>query len=32
MVLAAGLRGRIRLSGETLTVRVPVRDLEPLRT
>jgi GNAT superfamily N-acetyltransferase len=31
MVLAAGLRGRIRLAGEELTVRVPVRDLRPLR-
>ena len=31
MVLAAGLRGRIRLVGDTLTVRVPVRDLRPLR-
>jgi GNAT superfamily N-acetyltransferase len=27
MVLGAGLRGRIRLSGEELTVRVPLRDL-----
>ena len=31
MVLAAGLRGRIRLVGDTLTVRVPVRELRPLR-
>ena len=31
MVLAARLRGRIRLAGEELTVRVPVRDLRPLR-
>ena len=31
MVLAAGLRGRIRMAGDTLTVRVRVRDLEPLR-
>jgi ribosomal protein S18 acetylase RimI-like enzyme len=31
MVLAAGLRGRIRMAGEELTVRVPVRDLRPLR-
>ena len=31
MVLAAGLRGRIRMAGEKLTVRVPVRDLRPLR-
>lgn len=30
MVLGAGLRGRIRMSGETLTVRIPVRDLKPL--
>jgi GNAT superfamily N-acetyltransferase len=32
MVLGAGLRGRIRLTGGELTVRVPVRDLRPLRT
>jgi ribosomal protein S18 acetylase RimI-like enzyme len=32
MVLAAGLRGRIRMAADTLTVRVPVRDLKPLRT
>jgi ribosomal protein S18 acetylase RimI-like enzyme len=31
MVLAAGLRGRIRMAGELLTVRVPVRDLKPLK-
>jgi len=31
MVLAAGLRGRIRMSADVLTVRVPVRDLTPLR-
>jgi GNAT superfamily N-acetyltransferase len=31
MVLAAGLRGRIRMAGGELTVRVPVRDLRPLR-
>ena len=31
MVLAAGLRGRIRLAGGQLTVRVPVRGLRPLR-
>jgi GNAT superfamily N-acetyltransferase len=31
MVLAAGLRGRIRMAGDQLTVRVPVRDLKPLR-
>lgn len=30
MVLAAGLRGRIRMSADTLTVRIPVRDLRPL--
>jgi GNAT superfamily N-acetyltransferase len=32
MVLAAGLRGRIRMAGDQLTVRVAVRDLKPLRT
>ena len=32
MVMAAGLRGRIRMAADTLTVRVPVRDLKPLRT
>jgi ribosomal protein S18 acetylase RimI-like enzyme len=31
MVLAAGMRGRIRLAADVLTVRVPVRDLRPLR-
>jgi GNAT superfamily N-acetyltransferase len=31
MVLAAGLRGRIRMAGDELTVRVPVRDLRPTR-
>jgi ribosomal protein S18 acetylase RimI-like enzyme len=31
MVMAAGLRGRIRLAGESLTVRIAVRDLKPLR-
>ena len=31
MVLGAGLRGRIRMAGGELTVRVPVRDLRPLR-
>jgi GNAT superfamily N-acetyltransferase len=31
MVLAAGLRGRIRMAADTLTVRVPVRDLKPSR-
>jgi hypothetical protein len=30
MVMAAGLRGRIRMAGDDLTVRVPVRDLRPL--
>jgi len=30
MVLAAGLRGRIRMAAEVLTVRIPVRDLKPL--
>ena len=30
MVLAAGLRGRIRMSGDVLTVRVPVGALRPL--
>ncbi|WP_372728008.1 GNAT family N-acetyltransferase [Nocardioides sp.] len=31
MVLAAGLRGRIRLSADVLTVRVSVRELVPLQ-
>ena len=31
MVLAAGLRGRIRMATDVLTVRVPVRELRPLR-
>jgi hypothetical protein len=31
MVLAAGLRGRIRMAGDELTVRVPVHDLRPAR-
>ena len=31
MVLAAGLRGRIRMAGDQLTVRIPLRDLKPLR-
>lgn len=31
MVLAAGLRGRIRMAADVLTVRVPVRELKPLR-
>jgi hypothetical protein len=30
MVLAAGMRGRIRMAGDLLTVKVPVRDLKPL--
>lgn len=30
LVLAAGLRGRIRMSGDVLTVRIPVRELRPL--
>ena len=30
MVLAAGLRGRIRMAADVLTVRVPVHDLKPL--
>lgn len=30
MVLAAGLRGRIRMAADELTVRVPVRELRPL--
>ena len=30
MVLAAGLRGRIRMAADVLTVRVAVRELEPL--
>lgn len=30
MVLAAGLRGRIRLAADVLTVRIPVRELKPL--
>ena len=31
MVLAAGLRGRIRMAADVLTVRIPVRELKPLR-
>lgn len=31
MVLSAGLRGRIRMAADVLTVRVPVRELRPLR-
>lgn len=30
MVLGAGLRGRIRLAADVLTVRVPLRDLRPI--
>lgn len=30
MVLAAGMRGRIRMAGETLTVRISVHELRPL--
>jgi ribosomal protein S18 acetylase RimI-like enzyme len=30
MVMAAGLRGRIRMAGDRLTVRIAVRDLKPL--
>lgn len=30
MVLAAGMRGRIRMAADQLTVRVPVRELKPL--
>lgn len=30
MVMAAGLRGRIRMAADTLVVRVAVRDLKPL--
>jgi ribosomal protein S18 acetylase RimI-like enzyme len=32
MVLAAGVRGRIRMSADVVTVRVPVRDLQPSTT
>ncbi len=31
MVLGSGLRGRIRMSGDVLSVRVPLRDLESTR-
>ena len=31
MVLAAGMRGRIRMAADVLSVRVPVRELKPLR-
>lgn len=30
MVMAAGMRGRIRMAGEVLTVRIVVRDLLPI--
>ncbi len=30
MVLGSGLRGRIRLSGDVLTVRIPLRELTPV--
>ncbi len=30
MVLAAGMRGRIRMAGDELTVRVPLREIRPL--
>ena len=30
MVIAAGLRGRIRMAGDQLTVRIALRDLKPL--
>ena len=30
MVMAAGMRGRIRMAADELTVRIPVRDLKPL--
>ena len=30
MVMAAGMRGRIRMAGDVLTVRIAVRDLRPL--
>lgn len=32
MVLSAGLRARIRMAADVLTVRVPVKELRPLRT
>ena len=31
MVLAAGLRGRIRMAADVLTVRIPVHELKPIR-
>ena len=31
LVLSAGLRGRIRMAGDELTVRIPVREMRPLR-
>ena len=30
MVLSAGMRGRIRMAGDELTVRIPLRDVRPL--
>ena len=30
MVMAAGMRGRIRMAADVLSVRIPVRDLKPL--
>jgi len=30
MVLSAGMRGRIRMAGDVLTVRIPLRDVRPL--
>jgi hypothetical protein len=32
MVLAAGMRGRIRMAADVLTVRLPVRELRPAAT
>ena len=32
MILAAGMRGRIRMAGDVLAVKVPVRDFKPLAT
>ncbi|QIG41824.1 GNAT family N-acetyltransferase [Nocardioides anomalus] len=32
LVLSAGLRGRIRMAGDELTVRIPVREMRPLTT
>lgn len=30
MVLSAGMRDRIRVAGDELTVRIPLRDVRPL--